>query len=82
MNKSDIKKFLKNQKMIIGIDDFGFPIIQCWIVDDVHCAFFCSNCKRIHYHGIGNGSRASHCDDETKEYPDYNLKIVGDLRKC
>ena len=47
MNKSDIKKFLKNQKMIIGIDDFGFPIIQCWIIDDVHCAFFCSNCNTV-----------------------------------
>jgi len=30
--------------------------------------FKCQWCNKYHYHGIGNGTRASHCSKHTEDY--------------
>jgi len=83
MLKRDILRFLKQESETIqlGRTELDIPIIACWIIDEVHCAFWCRFCKRLHLHGIGDGYRASHCSEPSPYDKDYYLIIQGDLTK-
>jgi hypothetical protein len=76
-----ILNFLKQESETIqlGKTDRGIPIIACWKIDEVHVAFWCRFCKRLHLHGIGDGDRASHCNTESPYSENYYLVQQGDL---
>lgn len=81
--RNEALKFLKQESETIqlGQDDKGIPLIACWILDDVHCGFWCRFCKKLHRHGIGNGYRGSHCNEKSPYDENYYLVIQGDLRE-
>jgi hypothetical protein len=53
------------------------PIIKCYKISYCQCAFYCSHCKKIHKHGLGNGHRSAHCNKENSpfEITGYSLEV-------
>jgi len=86
MNQKQINHFLKekSKSLVIGHTiKRRIPIIECWIIDEIHVSFYCPYCKKNHLHGIGDGHRCSHCSNQKSEFKElgYILKCKGDLRK-
>lgn len=65
--------FLKSDSETAQLGYFqNTPIIAVWRISEIHIAFFCRHCSKIHKHGWGDGrpdgSRVSHCNNEESPY--------------
>lgn len=67
--KTKLSKIPK-KTIILGFETSFFeneiyfvPKIQTFQTSFYQMAFYCEHCKKLHYHGLGDGHRHAHCED-------------------
>lgn len=83
MKKEALLKTIK-KTFIVGYER-EFPVVVTFNTEGIRQMFYCDKCKKLHFHGEGDGHRSAHCfvdDGYKKGYILLNWKDLTDDQKA